>query len=171
MAHDVLGVGGAATGTVAGAAVVGSLFGVAGAGVTGYKMKKRVGDVEEFLFVNLPPGEGSRLHVTLVVPGWTTNLLPSSNQNSSNENDDVDTDDTEGEDSECDDEALQCNLMQSFDSLIHSREQYGLQYETKYLAEMGQAMDKICSMAVSMAATELLKMTIFNGMLHIGRLF
>jgi hypothetical protein len=49
---------------VAGAAVIGSLFGAAGAGVSGYKMNKRVGDVEEFFFVRLSPGEGSRLHVT-----------------------------------------------------------------------------------------------------------
>lgn len=38
----------AALGSTAGAAVIGSLFGVAGAGLSGFKMKKRVGEVEEF---------------------------------------------------------------------------------------------------------------------------
>lgn len=33
-----------------GAAVIGSLFGVAGAGLSGFKMKRRVGEVEEFEF-------------------------------------------------------------------------------------------------------------------------
>ena len=33
-------------------------------------MNKRVGDVEEFFFVRLSPGEGSRLSVTIAVPGW-----------------------------------------------------------------------------------------------------
>ena len=58
----------ATVGTVS--AVFGSLFGAAGAGVTGYKMSRRVGDVEEFYFVPLSPGQGSRLHVTIAVPGW-----------------------------------------------------------------------------------------------------
>ena len=33
-------------------------------------MKKRVGDVEEFQFIPLTSGEGSRLHITIAVPGW-----------------------------------------------------------------------------------------------------
>jgi hypothetical protein len=40
----------AALGSTAGAAVIGSLFGVAGAGLSGFKMQKRVGDIEEFTF-------------------------------------------------------------------------------------------------------------------------
>ena len=70
MINDVYtGVSGVATvGTVS--AVFGSIFGAAGAGVTGYKMSKRVGDIEEFTFVCLSPGQGSRLHVTIAVPGW-----------------------------------------------------------------------------------------------------
>ena len=60
----------AAAGTAAGAAVFGSLFGIAGAGVTGFRMNKRVGDIENFQFVRLSPGEGSRLHVTIAIPGW-----------------------------------------------------------------------------------------------------
>lgn len=134
--------------------------------MTGYKMKKRVGDVEEFFFVPLSPGEGSRLHVTVAVPGW----LPPDNQNHDDITDDDNSEDDDVVDSENEDneasvvEAAQRRLMQSFDGLIHSREQYGLRYETKYLAEMGQAMDTICNMAISMAATEILKMTILHGM-------
>ena len=99
----------------------GSLFGVAGAGLAGYKMNKRVGDIEEFLFVRLPPGEGSRLHVTIGVPGW---LPPPS------------------DDEEDDDESVQDRLMSPMDCLAHSHEQYGLQYETKYLVRSEQTLGK-----------------------------
>jgi hypothetical protein len=144
--------------------VIGSLFGAAGAGVSGYKMNKRVGDVEEFFVVRLSPGEGSRLSVTIAVPGW---LPPPSSADVDDENK-LETSEEEEEDADKnsdddDEEAIERRLMQSFDGLIHSSEQYGLQYETKYLAEMGRAIDTICSLAISMAATEVLKMTIFHG--------
>lgn len=45
-----------------------SLFGAAGAGLTGYKMNKRVGAIEEFEFLPLSPGK--HLHVTVAVTGW-----------------------------------------------------------------------------------------------------
>ncbi|EFX72133.1 hypothetical protein DAPPUDRAFT_326548 [Daphnia pulex] len=154
----LLGVGGgaAAAGSVTGAAVIGSLFGAAGAGVSGYKMNKRVGDVEEFFFVRLSPGQGSRLHVTICCPGW----LPPPDRNQLAEESE---DDENGDDDEIG-ESIERRLMQSFDGLIHSREQYGLQYETKYLAEMGRAIDAVCRLAISMAATQVLKMTIFHGL-------
>lgn len=76
---------GGAVGTAAGAAVFGSLFGAAGAGVAGYKMKKRVGDIEEFTFVTLPPGEGSRLQVMIAIPGW---LPPSDDDDDQEQHDD-----------------------------------------------------------------------------------
>lgn len=60
--------GAAALGSVAGIAVMTSLFGAAGAGLTGYKMKKRVGAIEEFMF--LPLTEGRRLHITIAITGW-----------------------------------------------------------------------------------------------------
>ncbi|CAO2589703.1 Transmembrane and coiled-coil domain-containing protein 4 [Lemmus lemmus] len=60
--------GAAALGSVAGIAVMTSLFGAAGAGLTGYKMKKRVGAIEEFMF--LPLTEGRQLHVTIAITGW-----------------------------------------------------------------------------------------------------
>ncbi|GFT41052.1 transmembrane and coiled-coil domain-containing protein 4 [Nephila pilipes] len=62
------GAGAAALGSAAGVAVIGSLFGVAGAGLTGYKMQKRVGDIEEFAFDTLT--EGQQLHITLAISGW-----------------------------------------------------------------------------------------------------
>lgn len=48
-------------------------------------MKKRVGDVEEFTFVTLPPGEGSRLQVMIAVPGW---LPPSDDDDDQAQHDD-----------------------------------------------------------------------------------
>ncbi|KAF3860071.1 hypothetical protein F7725_000326 [Dissostichus mawsoni] len=45
-----------------------SLFGAAGAGLTGYKMNKCVGAIEEFEF--LPLRSGKQLHLTIVVTGW-----------------------------------------------------------------------------------------------------
>ena len=124
-------------------------------------MNKRVGDVEEFFFVRLSPGEGSRLSVTIAVPGWLP--PPITNDENKLEINEEDDDENSIDDEEEEKEAIERRLMQSFDGLIHSREQYGLQYETKYLAEMGRAIETICSLAISMAATEVLKMTIFHG--------
>ncbi|KFM71036.1 hypothetical protein X975_24495, partial [Stegodyphus mimosarum] len=62
------GAGAAALGSATGVAVIGSLFGMAGAGLTGYKMQKRVGDIEEFMFDTLT--DGQQLHITLAVSGW-----------------------------------------------------------------------------------------------------
>ncbi|XP_030625581.1 transmembrane and coiled-coil domain-containing protein 4 [Chanos chanos] len=68
-AGAVLGAGGAAAlGSATGIAIMASLFGAAGAGLTGYKMKKRVGAIEEFQFLPMRPGK--HLHVTLAVTGW-----------------------------------------------------------------------------------------------------
>ncbi|XP_053202387.1 transmembrane and coiled-coil domain-containing protein 4-like isoform X2 [Panonychus citri] len=68
------GAGAAALGSTAGIAVIGSLFGVAGAGLTGYKMKKRVGDIEEFAFDKL--SDGRELHITIAVSGWISEEGP-----------------------------------------------------------------------------------------------
>ncbi|OZC11268.1 hypothetical protein X798_01684 [Onchocerca flexuosa] len=68
-AGAVIGAGTAAgIGTAAGATILGSLFGVAGAGLTGYKMKKRVGAIEEFVIQ--PISEGRSLHCVLAISGW-----------------------------------------------------------------------------------------------------
>ncbi|XP_066527439.1 transmembrane and coiled-coil domain-containing protein 4 isoform X3 [Hoplias malabaricus] len=68
-AGAVLGAGGAAAlGSATGIAIMASLFGAAGAGLTGYKMNKRVGAIEEFEF--LPMSTGKHLHLTVAVTGW-----------------------------------------------------------------------------------------------------
>nr|XP_021325708.1 transmembrane and coiled-coil domain-containing protein 4 isoform X2 [Danio rerio] len=68
-AGAVLGAGGAAVlGSATGIAIMASLFGAAGAGLTGYKMNKRVGAIEEFEF--LPMSSGKHLHLTIAVTGW-----------------------------------------------------------------------------------------------------
>ncbi|XP_078615535.1 transmembrane and coiled-coil domain-containing protein 4-like [Branchiostoma floridae x Branchiostoma japonicum] len=64
----------AVLGSTAGLAVITSLFGAAGAGLTGYKMKKRVGAVEQFEFE--PLTEGNQLHITIAVSGWLRSDKP-----------------------------------------------------------------------------------------------
>ncbi|CAL1292715.1 unnamed protein product [Larinioides sclopetarius] len=126
------GAGAAALGSAAGVAVIGSLFGVAGAGLTGYKMQKRVGDIEEFAFDTLT--EGKQLHITLAISGWLSE---------------------EGK------EAFQ----EPWYSLMHSREQYCLRYESTYLLQLGRALDYLFSFALTMAAQEALKYTILSGLI------
>uniref|UniRef100_A0A8C6WYV0 Transmembrane and coiled-coil domains 4 n=1 Tax=Neogobius melanostomus TaxID=47308 RepID=A0A8C6WYV0_9GOBI len=71
-AGAVLGAGGAAAlGSATGIAIMASLFGAAGAGLTGYKMNKCVGAIEEFEF--LPMSSGKHLHLTIAVTGWLCN--------------------------------------------------------------------------------------------------
>ncbi|XP_052450355.1 transmembrane and coiled-coil domain-containing protein 4 [Carassius gibelio] len=68
-AGAVLGAGGAAVlGSATGIAIMASMFGAAGAGLTGYKMNKRVGAIKEFEF--LPMSSGKHLHLTIAVTGW-----------------------------------------------------------------------------------------------------
>ena len=55
--------GTAAVGSAAGIAIITTLFGAAGAGLAGYKMKRRVGGLEEFRFV--PIRMGNSLHLRL----------------------------------------------------------------------------------------------------------
>ncbi|CAG2116706.1 unnamed protein product, partial [Medioppia subpectinata] len=132
-AGAIIGTAGAAVlGSSAGIAVIGSLFGVAGAGLTGYKMKKRVGDIEEFAFDTLTPGR--ELHLTIAISGWVTQ------------------------------EGAQA-FKEPWISLLNSREQYCIRYESSYLLELGRAMDYFLGFAVSMAAQEALKYTILSGLI------
>lgn len=50
-------------------------------------------------------------------------------------------------------------------SLAHSKEQYCLKWETKYLLELGKSLDYIVSFAMSMAVQETLKLTVLAGYL------
>lgn len=126
------GAGAAAIGSVAGVAIIGSLFGVAGAGLTGFKMKKRVGEVEEFGFEDLL--EGHELHITIAVSGWLSDDGPG------------------------------C-FREPWDSLHLSNEQYCLRYESKYLLDLGKALQYFATAALSMAAVEALKTTVLAGLL------
>ncbi|EDO29281.1 predicted protein, partial [Nematostella vectensis] len=53
---------------VQGLAIITSLFGAAGAGLTGYKMKRRLGEIEQFEFEKLT--DGDHLHLTIAISGW-----------------------------------------------------------------------------------------------------
>ncbi|MCP9261893.1 Transmembrane and coiled-coil domain-containing protein 4 [Dirofilaria immitis] len=111
---SIIGAGTAAgIGTAVGATVLGSLFGVAG-----YKMRKRIGAIEEFVIQ--PISEGRSLHCVLAVSGWI-------------------------EDQE------ERVFQQQWKNLWMSREQYILRYESKYLLELGRAIDYLMSFAVSLA--------------------
>lgn len=59
--------------------------------------------------------------------------------------------------------ALSGALKRPWRTLLNSREQYCLRYESSYLLELGHAIDYLFSFAVSMAAQEALKYTILSG--------
>ncbi|VDM20318.1 unnamed protein product [Wuchereria bancrofti] len=126
-AGAVVGAGAAAgIGTTAGATVLGSLFGVAG-----YKMRKRVGAIEEFVIQ--PISEGQSLHCVLAISGWIED---------------------QGE----------RVFQQQWRHLWMSREQYILRYESKYLVELGRAINYLTSFAVSLAVQHTLLETAFAGL-------
>lgn len=122
--------GAAAIGSTAGIAIMASVFGAAGAGLTGYKMKKRVGAIEEFEF--LPLTDGNQLHITIAVTGW-----------------------------------LCTGKYGSFEapwrSLLQSKEQYCLAWESKYLMELGNTLESLLNGLVNMVAQEALKYTVLSG--------
>uniref|UniRef100_A0A2K6H0N4 Transmembrane and coiled-coil domains 4 n=1 Tax=Propithecus coquereli TaxID=379532 RepID=A0A2K6H0N4_PROCO len=122
--------GAAALGSTAGVAVMTLLFGAAGAGLTGYKMKKRVGAIEEFTF--LPLTEGRQLHITIAITGWLAS-------------------------------GKYRTFSAPWAALAHSREQYCLAWEAKYLMELGNALETILSGLASMVAQEALNYTALSG--------
>ncbi|XP_078186736.1 transmembrane and coiled-coil domain-containing protein 4 isoform X2 [Callithrix jacchus] len=122
--------GAAALGSAAGIAIMTSLFGAAGAGLTGYKMKKRVGAIEEFTF--LPLTEGRQLHITIAITGWLAS-------------------------------GKYRTFSAPWAALAHSREQYCLAWEAKYLMELGNALETILSGLANMVAQEALKYTVLSG--------
>ncbi|XP_032635433.1 transmembrane and coiled-coil domain-containing protein 4 isoform X1 [Chelonoidis abingdonii] len=122
--------GAAALGSTAGIAVMASLFGAAGAGLTGYKMKKRVGAIEEFEF--LPLTEGKQLHITIAITGWLCTGKYGS-------------------------------FTAPWSSMLQSSEQYCLAWESKYLMELGNALDSLLNGFVNMMAQEALKFTVLSG--------
>lgn len=130
-AATIIGTAGAAVlGSTAGIAIMASLFGAAGAGLTGYKMKKRVGAIEEFEF--LPLTGGRQLHISIAITGWLSTGKYGS-------------------------------FAAPWQSLLYSTEQYCLAWESKYLMELGNALDTILNGLVNMVAQEALKYTILSG--------
>ncbi|XP_048098024.1 LOW QUALITY PROTEIN: transmembrane and coiled-coil domain-containing protein 4 [Alosa alosa] len=130
-AGAVLGAGGAAAlGSATGIAVMASLFGAAGAGLTGYKMNKRVGAIEEFEF--LPLSQGKHLHLTVAVTGWLCSGKYSS-------------------------------FQAPWSNLGACGEQYCLAWESRFLRDLGSALDTIVDGLVSIVAQEALKYTILSG--------
>jgi len=113
----------------AAAGVVGSLFGVAGAGLTASKMNKRIGDLEEFAFESLNPShDQTSLTITIAISGWISDEGPQ-------------------------------QFSKPWKTLRHTKEQYCLCYESKYLLELSRAMDYLLSFVVSYATQEALKYT------------
>ncbi|XP_060074419.1 transmembrane and coiled-coil domain-containing protein 4-like [Ylistrum balloti] len=135
------GTGAAVLGSSAGVAIIGSLFGVAGAGLTGYKMKKRVGAVEEFEFeplvfgtrLKVDPHPAKQLHITIAVSGWLSTSMT--------------------------------DFRYPWYSLAESREQYSLRWESKYLIQLGRALDYLLGGAMSVATQEALKYTVLSGIM------
>lgn len=135
----------ASIGTGAGAAMVGTLFGAAGAGLAGYKMNKRVGEIEEFGFgqLHLHSHTGEtlatvttpQLDITIALSGWIKD---------ENEED----------------------FTRPWQHLYCSREQYYLRYESQYLLELGKAMEYFASIAISLATQEALKYTVLGGLVN-----
>nr|XP_023491371.1 transmembrane and coiled-coil domain-containing protein 4 isoform X4 [Equus caballus] len=164
--------GAAALGSVAGIAVMTSLFGAAGAGLTGYKMKKRVGAIEEFTF--LPLTEGRQLHITITITGWLASgkyLHPRSKGKIVLRGGSC----HQGSPPAAEYGALpgqrwfeegypgQSTFSAPWAALAHSHEQYCLAWEAKYLMELGNALETILSGLANMVAQEALKYTVLSG--------
>lgn len=125
--------GGSMVMSTAAVGVVGSLFGVAGAGLTASKLNRRIGDLEEFEFESLDPAvDQTSLNITIAVSGWIS-------------------DEGDGQ------------FAKPWIFLRHTKEQYCVRYESKYLYELSQAMDYLLSFFVSYATQEALKYTFLAG--------
>mmetsp|Transcript_11762 Transcript_11762/g.48858 ORF Transcript_11762/g.48858 Transcript_11762/m.48858 type:complete len:864 (-) Transcript_11762:497-3088(-) len=70
---SMFGTAAAATASSSGALVTGSTMGLAGAGILGFKMKRRIGSVKEFQFVDASDPMSSASALTLAISGWVTN--------------------------------------------------------------------------------------------------
>lgn len=131
----MIGAGSVAMSATAISGIVGSLFGIGGAGLVQSKMKNRIGDLEEFSFESLSPdNDQTSLTITIAISGWII-------------------DDSEEQ------------FLKPWKNLNHTKEQYCLRYESKYLLELSQAMDYLLSFVVSYAAQEALKYTFLAGVM------
>lgn len=135
-AGAVLGASSAAVlSTTAGLAFIASIFGAAGAGLTGYRLRRRIGQIEEFEFEQL--GKGEQLHLAIAVSGWVP-------------------DDTQD---------LKTAFKIPWRDLNVSQEQYSLTWESRYLAEMGSAMSSFfAANSIGYVTQEALKYTVLSGL-------
>lgn len=121
--------GGSLVMSTAAVGITGSLFGIAGAGLTASKMNRRIGDLEEFEFETLnPETEQTSLCITIAISGWVSDESPQ-------------------------------QFTSIWKNLRHTKEQYTIRYESKYLLELSQAMDYLLTFVVSYATQEALKYT------------
>ncbi|XP_014667725.1 PREDICTED: transmembrane and coiled-coil domain-containing protein 4-like [Priapulus caudatus] len=148
-AGAIVGTAGAtALASTAGVAVIGSLFGVAGAGLTGYKMRRRVGAVEEFRFQVLT--EGAALHVAVAVSGWLADDATATGATP---------------DAAAADDGMGNAFRAPWSSLLDSTEQYCLCWESQHLARLGSAIDYLVRFGVGVAVQESLRYTILSSVL------
>ncbi|KAI9505003.1 hypothetical protein BX070DRAFT_250895 [Coemansia spiralis] len=127
--------------TTGGAAMIGSLFGVAGGGLIGKRFNTRLRGLREFYFVQFPLHDdfsknSHRLHATILVPGFLDAVATAS-------------------------PFIPINDIMGLDL----GEAYTLYFETKELAALQSAlMDFVGSTAKSMAISLVLKQTILSGL-------
>ncbi|KAJ1904111.1 Transmembrane and coiled-coil domain-containing protein 4 [Coemansia sp. IMI 209127] len=127
--------------TTGGAAMIGSLFGMAGGGLIGKRFNTRLRGLKEFYFIQLPPIPDSTpkphsLHATILVPGF---LDPT---------------------------ASQSPFMPIHDIMgLDLGDAYTLYFETKELAALQGALSELVgSTAKSVAVSLVLKQTILSGL-------
>ena len=69
-----VGTGLAVMSSVAGSAIIGSVLGVTGAGIAGYKYNNRQKDVQEFEFKPINKTEIASMNYMIAIPGWLPSL-------------------------------------------------------------------------------------------------
>ncbi|KXJ16332.1 transmembrane and coiled-coil domain-containing protein 4 [Exaiptasia diaphana] len=128
---------GVALASVKGVAIITSIFGAAGAGLTGQKLNRRLGDIEQFEFEKMTKGE--HLSVVIAVSGWLEDQ---------------------------DENAIKyCGFQEPWKKMMLGREQYCLKWESKYLSELGNAISSfLASSAIGFAAEEAVKHTLLSGL-------
>ena len=120
-------------------AVIGSIFGVAGGGLLAYKMRKRVGQLDDFSFEPLKLGGMS---VTIMISGWISPMTKP---------DAID---------------LENMFLNQWVGADPVDEQYCLRWESARLVELGKALKSILTeKIVGYVAAMALKQTLLAGLM------